>query len=528
MSDTARERPLVTGRRRLVVTVALLCGTFLGSLDVTVVGTAMPTIAAELGGLSLYGWVFGAYLLASTVTVPIYGKLADQWGRRPAYLVGTGIFLVGSVVCGVATSMEALVVGRAVQGVGAGALIPITLVAIGDMYPVAERVRVMSAFSLVWGVSSVIGPTAGGALVELGWPWVFLINLPVGGVAFVVLALAMRDPPPVRGAPVDVAGALLVSASTGGLLIAATSLQTGAVARAAVLAAVAIALGIAFVRVEQRAAAPLLPPSLLHDPVLAVGAAVGVAIGGSMFAVVAYVPLWMRAIAGTSTVAAGAALIPMSLAWTSAAFLCGKAIARFGYRAPVVGGALLVAVGAGGALAGAHAGAAWGVVAGSGVLGAGMGFGVTSCNVVAQERVGFRQRGAATALLQFSRTMGGTLLVSVLGVVLATIVARRLADVPGAPEPSQLVDPDRLVALPAGALAAAHGALAGALVWVFAGTAVVGAVAFVLSLRFPAIHDGGEASRRSEPRVDDATDLHGDAPSTRGAPPAGDGDLASH
>lgn len=497
MIEPTEGRPSITGRRRLVVTVALLCGTFLGSLDVTVVGTAMPTIAAELRGLALYGWVFGAYLLASTVTVPIYGKLADQWGRRPAYLVGAGIFLAGSVVCGLAGSMEALVVGRAIQGVGAGALVPITLVAIGDMYPVAERVRVMSVFSLVWGVSSVVGPTAGGALVELGWPWVFLVNLPIGGVAFVVIAVAMRDPPPVRGAPIDVAGAVLVSASTGGLLVAASALQGGDVGRAGVLGVVAIALAIAFVRVEHRAAAPLLPPALLHDRAIAIGAAVGVAVGGAMFAIVAYVPLWMRAVAGTSTVAAGAALIPMSLAWTSGAFVCGRVIARFGYRAPVVGGALLVAIGAAGVALGAHRLAWWCVVGGSGVLGAGMGLGVTSSNVVGQERVGFRQRGAATALLQFSRTMGGTLLVSVLGVVLATILDRQLAHVPGAPEPSLLVDPDRVGALPLATLAAARGVLADALVWVFAGTAVVGAVAFVISLRFPSIHPGDEAPPRA-------------------------------
>lgn len=483
------------------MTIALLCGTFLGSLDVTVVGTAMPTIAGELRGLSLYGWVFSAYLLASTVTVPIYGKLADLWGRRPAYLLGAGIFLAGSVACGLAPSMGALVAARALQGIGAGALIPITLVAIGDMYPVAERVRVMSVFSLVWGVSSVIGPTAGGALVELGWPWVFLINLPVGGVALAVLAIAMRDPPPVRGAPMDLAGAALVSAATSAVLVGAGELQAGRPVRGAALGAAGVVLAVLFVRAERRAVDPLLPPALLRDPTIAVGAAVGVAIGGAMFAVVAYVPLWMRAVAGTSTVAAGAALIPMSLAWTTGAFASGRIIARVGYRGPVRVGALLVAAGAAGATAGAIAVLPWLVVVGAGALGAGMGLGVTASNVVAQERVGFRQRGAATALLQFARTMGGTLLVSVLGVLLAARLAAGLAGVPGAPDPSVLVDPERLSTLPPETLAAARGALEGALAWVFAGTACAGAAAFLLSLGFPrvALHgEGGDGAVHTE------------------------------
>jgi EmrB/QacA subfamily drug resistance transporter len=502
--EAAREPPLssaldggaradLSPRRRLVVTVALLCGTFLGSLDVTVVGTAMPTIAAELHGLRLYGWVFSAYLLASTVTVPIYGKLADLWGRRPAYLLGAGVFLLGSVACGLAPSMGALVAARALQGVGAGALVPITLVAIGDMYPVAQRVRVMSAFSLVWGVSSVIGPTVGGALVELGWPWVFLVNLPVGGVALGVLAVAMRDPPPVRGAPIDLAGAALVTAATSALLVGAGELQAGRAGRGVLLALAGVALALLFVRAERRAADPLLPPSLLRDPVIAVGAAVGVAIGGAMFAVVAFVPLWMRAVAGTSTVAAGAALIPMSLAWTSGAFVSGKIIARVGYRAPVRGGALLVGLGAAGATAGAVAVAPWAVVVGAGALGAGMGLGVTAANVVGQERVGFRQRGAATALLQFARTMGGTLLVSVLGVLLAARLAASLAGVEGAPEPSELVDPERAASLAPATLALARAALEHALAWVFAGTAAAGGAAFLLSLGFPHVALHGEA-----------------------------------
>lgn len=485
--DTALE--LGKARRR-AITAALMVGTFLGSLDVTVVGTAMPTIAGKLGGVELYGWVFSAYLLASTVTVPIYGRLADLWGRRPSYLLGLAIFLLGSLVCGLSTSMPMLVAARLLQGLGAGALVPVTLVAIGDMYAVGERAKLMGVFSLVWGLSSVLGPTLGGALVVLGWPWVFWVNLPIGVVAFVVVAATLRDPPRVTGSRLDVLGAGLVAAATSSLLLGAKTLEEGRVALGSAELCAGALLAWVFVRVERRAHSPILPLALFEEPAIARAAPAGVLIGGVLFSAVAYVPLYLRAVSGWATVAAGAALIPMSLCWTSAAWASGRLISRHGFRAPVVGGAAFIALGS--ALAAAAvlaARPAW-LIVGTGVVGAGLGLHVTATNLAVQERVGFRLRGAATATLQFSRTLGGTLVVALLGVVLAASLSRGLAELPGAPPIGALLDPERMGELEPGALAPLRAVLTRGLERVFAGIVLVGALGVALARRFPRLSSG--------------------------------------
>ncbi|MFW5741383.1 MAG: MFS transporter, partial [Myxococcota bacterium] len=333
--------------RRALVVVALLVGTFLASLDVMVVGTAMPTIIADLGGLPLYGWVFAAYLLTSTTTVPVYGKLADRWGRKPTFLVGATVFLVGSVACGMAPTMIALIVARGVQGMGAGAIIPMTMTIFGDLFPVEQRVKLQGAFSVVWGVSSVLGPVVGGAIVEhWPWPWVFYINLPIGVVSCALLAWALKEDVPRREARIDWSGAVLLTAAITCLLLGLTLLEQQRFVLAGALVVISPALGAAFIAVERKAEDPVVPLSLFRDKVISVSTASGVFIGGVLFPTVAFLPLLMRGAYGESPMRAGAAVTPLSLTWTVATFTASRIILKAGYRPTIVSGSVCLVIGA--------------------------------------------------------------------------------------------------------------------------------------------------------------------------------------
>src|SRR5438876_8587296 len=184
----------MTQRAKIIVIIALMLGMSLASLDATIVGTALPSIVGKLGGIALYSWVFSIYLLTSTTTVPIYGKLADIYGRKPVFIFGSGLFLLGSALCGAAQSMEQLIIFRAIQGLGAGAVLPIVLTIIGDIFELQERARVQGLFSGVWGLSSIIGPALGGLIVDhFSWRWVFYINVPFGLLSGILLALSLKQ-----------------------------------------------------------------------------------------------------------------------------------------------------------------------------------------------------------------------------------------------------------------------------------------------------------------------------------------------
>jgi EmrB/QacA subfamily drug resistance transporter len=430
--------------RRSLVVVALLVGTFLASLDVMVLGTAMPTIIADLGGLPLYGWVFAAYLLTSTTTVPIYGKLADRWGRKPTFLLGAGIFLAGSVACGLSTSMPALIGSRAIQGLGAGAIIPVTMTLFGDLFHAEQRVKLQGAFSVVWGVSSVAGPVVGGAIVERWpWPWVFYINLPIGLLACGVLALALHESIPRRAEPVDWLGALLLTATISSLLTGFTLLDQRNLPLALPALAASPVLGALFLVAERRARDPIVPLGLFRDRVIAVSTATGVFLGGVLFPTVAFLPLLMRGAFGDSPTLAGASITPLSVTWTVTTFAASPLILRAGYRTAIWSGSAALLVGTTLAAASAWTGFRSLAYAGTTALGAGMGLIMTAQNVVIQDRVGWAQRGSATALLLFSRSVGGTIFVSSFGLIMAAHLAASLQGLPVAPDPNTLLDPDR-------------------------------------------------------------------------------------
>ncbi len=463
---------------RSLTVVALLLGLFLAAMEMTVVSTAMPTVVAELGGLPLYAWAFAAYLLATTVSVPIWGKLADLRGRKPVLLAGIGLFLAGSLACGSAGSMAALIAWRAVQGLGAGALQPVTFTIVGDLFDVHERGRMQGLFGAVWGIAGLVGPLVGGAIVHtVGWRWIFWVNVPFGLASAAVLAIAYHERPERHEHRLDVAGAALLSVAVVATLLAARSRGTGIVAIPVALAAAA-----AFLAVERRAREPLVPLDLFGTRVMATASLAGTLMGAAMFGTVTFVPLWVQSVLGRPPTAAGWAIAPMALGWPIASTIAGRLVPRLGFRPLLVTGFATCVVAL--ALAAALLGPGTPLLAVMGIMflyGAGMGIANPPLLIAIQTSVPWNRRGVATASTIFFRTIGGTLSVGILGGVLA----HALAGAGAKPALVQkLLGPERAALDPA-VIAPLAGALQGAMSVVFWAGAAIALAAFVAVLAFP-------------------------------------------
>jgi EmrB/QacA subfamily drug resistance transporter len=496
--------------RRWAVTAGVMTGMFLAALEATVVGTAMPTVIAALGGLNHYSWVFSAYLVTSTVTVPVWGKLSDLYGRRLFYQLGIGIFLLGSVLSGLSASMTQLIVFRALQGLGAGALVPLGMTIIGDIYTVRERARMQALFSGVWGLSSVVGPVAGGFITDqLSWRWVFYINLPVGLAAALIIGLALREPRRASRAAVDYAGAgLLMAAIT--LLMLALVEGGGSVAalvapRNLALLAAAGLLGVLFWRVERRAAEPIIPFELLRNRVVAVSVAAGFMAGVAMFGAISFVPLFAQGALGATATEAGSLLTPLMLSWVGMSVVGGRLLLRVGYRPTTIVGFALLTVGfVFLSLFQRETARVW-LYFDLVLIGAGLGLTMLTLLIAVQQSVARAQLGVATSLNQFSRSIGGAVGVAVLGAVLTAGLGAHLTALAHASEgaltperaaelaanPNALIEPQARAALPAGVLDALQGALASSIHNVFWAGTVMSAIALLISLRLPRAGDVG-------------------------------------
>lgn len=468
---------------RRVVTAALMLAMSLAALDVTVVGTAMPTIVGQLGGLALYGWVFSAYLLTSTTTVPIFGKLADIFGRKPVLLASTALFLLGSGLCGAAGSMVQLILFRAVQGLGAGGLQPVTMTIIGDIFPLPQRTRMQGFFSAVWGVSSVAGPALGGLLIDtLGWRWVFYVNVPAGLISMALILFALHERVERRAAPIDYRGTLLLALGTTALLLAVMQGQAWGAAPTAALLACALACGALFLREERRAPDPMLPLHLFHNPVIAVTSLAGFLVGGTMFGVTSFAPLYVQAVLGISATGAGLAIAPLSLGWPIGSVTGGRLILRLGFRFSSLLGVALVVVGSALLWLLADRCGIAGVVGSTFVIGLGMGFAMTSFVVSVQTAVAWRERGVATASGQFFRTIGGAVWVA----LMSTALNHALLATPAfAGKVSELLDPVARAAIGPQQLDGLRAALAAGLATVFLISLVVSVAALAATWLFP-------------------------------------------
>jgi EmrB/QacA subfamily drug resistance transporter len=468
------------------VFAALILALLLAALDSTIVSTALPTIVGELGGLTHLSWVVTAYLLASTVVGPLYGKFGDLYGRKLVLQVAIVIFLIGSVLCGLAQNMGQLIVFRALQGIGGGGLIVITIAVIGDLIPPRERGRYQGLFGAVFGFATIVGPLLGGFFVDhLTWRWIFYVNLPVGAVALFVIAAVMRSPTTRRPHVVDYPGALLLSVALTAIILF-TSLGGTSFPWASPFILGLIAIGIvctlAFIAVEMRAQEPLLPLDLFRNHTFAITSGVGLIVGLSLFGSVTYLPIYLQVVKGESPTASGLQLMPMMLGMLVTSVISGRLITRWGrYKLfPVIGTAIMTL----GLLLLSRISAdlsVWRTSMDALLLGFGMGMVMQVLVIAVQNSVDYEHLGVATSGTTLFRSVGGALGVALFGAIFTHGLHVHLAGVlpPDAIIPS---DAASIAALPENIRAQYIGIVVAALRPVFLVAAGVAALGFALTL----------------------------------------------
>ena len=474
----------LTNRQLQLVFAGLMSGVLLAALDQTIVATALPTIVGDLGGLAHLSWVVTAYLLASTTSTPLYGKISDLYGRKTVFQAAIVIFLVGSALSGLAQSMGQLIAFRAVQGLGAGGLMALAIAIIGDVVSPRERGRYQGYIGAVFAVASVAGPLLGGFLVDhLSWRWAFYVNLPVGVGALLVTSVALDLPFRRTGHSVDYLGAaLLVAGVTCVLLVTVWGGDRYGWGSPTILGLAgtgALLLG-AFAVQEQRASEPVLPPRLFRDPVFRVATATLFLIGVAMFGAIVFLPLFLQVVVGASATSSGLLLLPLMAGIVASSVVVGRVISRTGrYRWYPVAGTALMTV-AMGLLATMNADtsrttASWYVA----LLGVGLGTVMPVMILAVQNAADQRDLGTATSAATFSRSMGGSFGVALFGAILASRLAHQL---PGVDPEALQASPSQLRALSPAAHQAVVEAVAHSLHVVFLAAIPVALAAFLVVL----------------------------------------------
>lgn len=409
------------------ILLAVMLSTGLVAIDATILATAVPAVVADLGGFTSFPWLFSIYLLAQAVSVPIYGKIADLYGRKPVMLFGIGLFVLGSLLCGIAWSMPALIVFRLVQGLGAGAVQPMAMTIVGDIYSLAERAKVQGYIASVWATASVVGPTAGGIFADyLTWRWIFLVNLPLGALAGWMVWRRYDERVESRSHTVDYLGAALLA--TGGTLLLLGLLEGGvrwewdSTAGIAIFAAAAVILA-AFVVVESRVPEPVLPLWIFRRRVLNAANSGALLVGVLLMGLTSYVPLYAQGVLGHGALVAGLALAAMTIGWPIAAATSGRFYLTIGFRRTVLMGALFVIAGAAMLLPVDADSELWALALPSFVMGIGFGYVASPGVVVAQSSVDWQHRGVATSTNMFARSMGSAVGVAVFGAIVNMRVA---------------------------------------------------------------------------------------------------------
>lgn len=418
-------------RRDTQVLFGCALGIFVAAIEGTVVGTVMPTIVSELGGLDRYGWVFSVYLLSSSVTMPIWGKLSDQFGAKRFFILAIVLFMVGSGLAGTSRSVEALIGWRLIQGFGAGGLVSIALTLLGNHFPPERRGHATGIASSVWGFSAMVGPPIGALVAEtIGWRWVFYLNIPIGLAAIALIAYSYRDPERQHEHKLDMGGAATLMAAVSALLIGAQSFKEGrplmGVPVAGWLALSAVLL-VAFVRIERAVAEPIVPLGLFRHPVYLVGNAGGFLMTFCVFTAIAYVPLLLQSGDPDNVLRAGLALIPLSIGWTMGSAGGGRIVARLGGRNVGRLGALSMTIGF---LAATRFTPTTSNIAATPVMlliGLGMGSTSPAFLVTLQNHIGHGRMGVITSGMMFWRNLGGTLGVTLLGILVPGAAAGVLA-----------------------------------------------------------------------------------------------------
>jgi EmrB/QacA subfamily drug resistance transporter len=408
-----------------------MVATGLAALDSSILATAVPSIVADLGDFAQFPWMFSIYLLAQAVSVPLYAKLADLLGRKPLLLFGIGLFLVASLLCGVAWSMPVLIVARGLQGLGAGAILPMTITIAGDIYTVQERAKIQGYIASVWALSSVIGPTLGGLFCQyLTWRWVFWINLPLGLLAVVLLVRRFHETVVHRTHKIDYTGIVLLTLSLTALILAV--LEGGQVwawdsaLSLGLLATGAVGLTV-FVLVERRAAEPVLPLWLFSRRLLLTTSLAGFASGAVLLGLTSYIPTFLEKTLGVVPLVAGLSVAAILAGWPLAATFSGRFYLKIGFRLTALLGSSLVVMALAGLLITVGSPSLFWVTLFCFLSGVGFGLSVTPTTIAAQSSVEWEQRGVVTGNAQFARAVGSAIGVSIFGAVANGF----LASVPG-------------------------------------------------------------------------------------------------
>ncbi|ACV62668.1 major facilitator superfamily MFS_1 [Desulfofarcimen acetoxidans DSM 771] len=391
----------------------------LAAIEVTIVSTAMPTIVRDLGNIHLMSWVFAIYLLATAITTPIYGKLADLFGRKKVFTIGIVIFLIGSSLCSLAHSMAHLIFFRAIQGIGAGALFPVSLTIIGDIFNIEERAKIQGLISAIWFISGILGPLVGGFIVDLlSWHWIFLINIPFGLLSISLIKLFFHEQFTKKKRYIDYPGAITFTIGMTSLLYAIIlGGQNKAWISPITLSLLINAVGFLslFYFIELKSPEPILPLNLFKLPMVMVPNLATFFLCTVLIGLNVYLPIWVQGVLSYKATGSGIALIPMSVGWTLGAFYCGKLLMKFSVRNTT-------SLGAGAILAGCSLLVAMGfsifeLIFGMFIIGLGFGLALTSSGIVIQSSVEWNLRGSATALFTFTQALGQTVGVAMLGVL---------------------------------------------------------------------------------------------------------------
>jgi EmrB/QacA subfamily drug resistance transporter len=404
--------------------LGVMLAIFLGAMESTVVATAMPKVVGSLGGLHMYSWVFSGFLLTSTVTMPLWGRLSDLYGRRAMYLTGLLVFLLGSALSGLSRTMTELIVFRMLQGLGAGSLITIGMTIIGELFGLERRAKMQGYISGVWGVASLVGPLLGGLLTDyVSWRWVFYINLPFGAVAMLLISGALdRGRPTTRTPVIDYTGVVLFAAGVSALLLGVLEAgRIGTWGGRGVLGALAVAVValVAFVAVERRAREPIVPLGLFGNRIVLAAVVTGFLAGMAMFGAISFVPLFLQQVSGTSATQAGFVLTPFIIGWVVLSATSARLVLRIGYRSVVLAGMVCLALAF-------TLFTRWGLALTPGtamrdvlLAGVGMGLNMVPMLIAVQSAVPRAELGVATSMTQFFRAVGGAIGLSVMGAVMA-------------------------------------------------------------------------------------------------------------
>jgi EmrB/QacA subfamily drug resistance transporter len=496
--EQAQAGPTQTTDQRSIWVIfsGLMLALLIASLDQTIVATALPTIVSDLGGLSQLSWVVTGYLLASTVSTPLWGKLGDLYGRKRLFQAAIVIFLVGSALCGLSQNMTELILFRTLQGLGGGGLIVLVQAIIGDIVSPRERGRYQGLFGAVFGLSSVAGPLIGGFFVDnLSWRWIFYINIPIGALALLVIALALPATGQRGQHTIDYLGTVLLTAAASSLVLLTTLggsiYQWGSVP----IILLAITGGVCilgFVIVEQRAAEPVLPPQLFRNPVFSLSCAIGFVVGFALFGATTYLPLFLQVVNGASPTSSGLRLLPMILGLLLTSITSGLLISRWGrYKAfPIAGTALMTL----GMFLLSRMNEQTSVLVESLsmlVLGLGLGLVMQVLVIAVQNAVDYRNLGTATSGVTFFRSIGGSFGTAIFGAIFSNQLASHLASLASSlPSGVNLSTVESVVAiqqLPAAVRAEVVHAYAGSLSTVFLVAVPITAVAFILSWLLPEV-----------------------------------------